>query len=198
MFCGSATCRRWKSAPAGNSSVSVSSARSVGLRLGEEARDRNRPLAHRVEDAPVPRLRDLLELDVRRRPGVVSGGGGSSLGAARCAPAPARTLVRPDACWCARLEQLHAVRERLAREIGLRPRHLHERELERKARVGALPSVLDRDREEVDEPQDGRLREAGSPAGAGAPSSPRSRAASRARGPCAGREGDGGGARAGR
>ena len=31
MFCGSATWRRWKSAPAGNSSVSVSSASPVGL-----------------------------------------------------------------------------------------------------------------------------------------------------------------------
>ncbi len=47
--------------------------------------------------------------------------------------------------------------ERLAREVRVRPRHLHERELERKPRVGALPRVLDGDREEVDEPQDGRL-----------------------------------------
>jgi len=49
--------------------------------------------------------------------------------------------------------------ERLAREICTRSRHLDERELERQARVGALAHVLDRDGEQVDEPQHRRRRE---------------------------------------
>ena len=39
------------------------------------------------------------------------------------------------------------------------PRHLDERELERQARVAALAHVVDRDREQVDEPQDRGLLE---------------------------------------
>ena len=58
----------------------------------------------------------------------------------------------------AALEQLDAMCERLAREIGVRSRHLHDRELERQARVAALARVVDRDREQVDESQHGRLR----------------------------------------
>ncbi len=42
-------------------------------------------------------------------------------------------------------------------EPGLR--HLHERELERQPRVGALPRVLDRDREQVAEAEHGRRRQ---------------------------------------
>ena len=55
-------------------------AREVGRRrLGEEARDRDRALAHGLDDAPLPRVRDLLELDLgasgaRRR----SDGGGAA------------------------------------------------------------------------------------------------------------------------
>ena len=56
-----------------------------------------------------------------------------------------------------RLEQLYAVGERLAREICLRACHLHEGELERQPRVGALPDVVHRDGQEVDQPEDGRL-----------------------------------------
>ena len=51
------------------------------------------------------------------------------------------------------------MREGFAGEVGVRARHLHERELERKPRVGALPRVLDGDREQVDEAQDGGLGE---------------------------------------
>ena len=58
-----------------------------------------------------------------------------------------------------RLEELDPVRERLAREVGVRSRHLHERELEREPRVGALPCVIDGDREQVDQPQDSGLGE---------------------------------------
>ena len=56
-------------------------------------------------------------------------------------------------------EQVEAVRERLAREVRGRARHLDERELERQTRVAALPHVVDRHREQVDEPQNGRLLE---------------------------------------
>jgi hypothetical protein len=59
----------------------------------------------------------------------------------------------------ARLQLLQAVGERLARQVGAGPRHLHERELEREARVAALAHVLDRDGEQVDEPDHGRLAE---------------------------------------
>ena len=59
----------------------------------------------------------------------------------------------------ARLEQLEPVRERLARQVGLRARHLHERELERQARVAALAHVVDGDGEQIDQAHDGRLGE---------------------------------------
>ncbi len=159
MFCGSATWRRWKSAPAGNSSVSVSSPRSRRPRLREEARDRDRALAHGVEDAPVPRLGDLLELDGRCLGTPQREGGSGSLRSVRAGGSRRGGVGACAAPVGARLEQLDAMRERLAREVGVRARHLHERELERKPRVGALPRVLDGDREQVDQPQDGRLGE---------------------------------------
>ena len=56
-------------------------------------------------------------------------------------------------------EPLDPKRERLLREVGLRPSHLHERELERQARVAALAHVVDGDGEQVDEPEHGRLRQ---------------------------------------
>ena len=59
----------------------------------------------------------------------------------------------------ARLELLEPVRDRLAREIGGGARHLHERELERQPRVAALAHVVDRDREQVDQPDHRRLAE---------------------------------------
>ena len=96
------------------------------------------------------------------------------------------------------LELLEPVRDRLAREVGAGPRHLDERELERQARVAALAHVLDGDGEQVDQPEHGRLRRAGSPARAAARASPRSPAATRAPRPCAGRAAGGAGARAGR
>src|SRR5436305_8451711 len=57
------------------------------------------------------------------------------------------------------LEPLEAEGNRLAREVAGRPRHLYERELERQARVAALAHVVDRDREQVDGPKQGRLPE---------------------------------------
>ena len=53
----------------------------------------------------------------------------------------------------ARLELLQPVGGRLAREVGAGPRHLHERQLEREPRVAALPDVVHRDVEEVDQAQ---------------------------------------------
>ena len=49
------------------------------------------------------------------------------------------------------------MRERLAREVGLWSRDLDERELERQARIAALAHVVDGDREQVDQPEHGRL-----------------------------------------
>ena len=57
----------------------------------------------------------------------------------------------------ARLELLEPVGDRLTREIRRRARHLHEGKLERQARVAALAHVLDRDGEQVAEPEHGRL-----------------------------------------
>ena len=47
----------------------------------------------------------------------------------------------------------------LAREIGVRARHLHERQLERQPGIAALSHVVDGDRQQVEEPQHGRLRQ---------------------------------------
>ena len=63
--------------------------------------------------------------------------------------APARAL----------LELLDPERQRLAGEVGAGARHLHERKLERQPRIGALARVLDRDGEQVAEPQHGRRRQ---------------------------------------
>src|SRR6476646_11512392 len=57
------------------------------------------------------------------------------------------------------LEALEAKRDRLAREVACRAGHLDEGKLEGQARVGALAHVVDRDREQVDQAQDGRLAE---------------------------------------
>jgi len=97
--------------------------------LGEEARDRDRALTDGVDDPPVPRLGDLLELDMRsaRRviwPRLVD------LERLRRLGGRSRRRVRRGVRRT-RLEQFHAMCERLAREIRCRPRHLHERDLER-------------------------------------------------------------------
>ena len=55
------------------------------------------------------------------------------------------------------LELLEPEGERLVRQVGARPRHLDERELERQAGIAALAHVVDGDREQVAEPQHGRL-----------------------------------------
>src|SRR5262245_3572318 len=57
------------------------------------------------------------------------------------------------------LEQPEAVCQGLLREVGAGARYLHERELEREARVAALAHVLHGHGEEVAEAQHSRLRE---------------------------------------
>ena len=47
--------------------------------------------------------------------------------------------------------------KRLVREVGMRARHLDDRQLERKPGVSSLAHVLDRDCEEIDESQHCRL-----------------------------------------
>ena len=161
MFCGSPTWRRWKSAPAGNSSVSVSSPRRVGVasvrRLAtgiERSRTASRMLRSHASVTCSSSTCGAARRQVRReaarraeRSPTAAAGGRRLRSGVRAAPG-ARGL-----------EQLDAMCERLAREIRVRPGHLHDRQLERKSRVGALPHVLDGDREEVDEPQHGRLGE---------------------------------------
>ena len=66
---------------------------------------------------------------------------------------------RCDGGRTALLELLEAIRDRLALEVGGRPRHLDERQLERQPGVAALAHVVDRDREQVAEAQHGRLAE---------------------------------------
>src|SRR5215212_3435875 len=60
---------------------------------------------------------------------------------------------------CARLQLLEPVGERLTGEIRSGTRDLDQRQLERQARIAALAHVLDRDGEQVDEPDHGRLAE---------------------------------------
>ena len=55
------------------------------------------------------------------------------------------------------LQQFEAVRSRFARQVGGRPGHLDERELERQARVAALAHVLDGHSQQVAKPQHSRL-----------------------------------------
>ena len=136
------------------------------------------PLARRARSAAPPSSTEAVGIERSRRPpGRIAcfqaawicsrSSGGPSLGAGlggrrgalggrgRAAPARAggarRALVARRGS--ARLELLEAVGGRLAREVGARPRHLDERELERQARVAALADVVDGDGEQVDEPQ---------------------------------------------
>ena len=154
MFCGSATWRRWKSAPAGNSSVSVSSREGGRRRLGQEARNRDRALADGVDDAPVPCLADLLELDGRRGRGVRRGRltGRASTTAAAARRRCARGGRRGRSARAPSSSSTRCASDSRERSAG-GPGHLHEGELEREPGVRALPDVLDGDREEVDEPE---------------------------------------------
>ncbi len=55
------------------------------------------------------------------------------------------------------LQHLQPVGERITRQVGLGPGDLDERELEWQPRVAALPHVVDGDREQVDQAEDGRF-----------------------------------------
>ena len=57
------------------------------------------------------------------------------------------------------LELFQPIRDRLPREVGGRPGHFHECQLERQAGITALAHVLDRDVQQVDQPQHRRLAE---------------------------------------
>ena len=58
-----------------------------------------------------------------------------------------------------RLELLEPVRERFPGKVGPGTRDLHQGELQRQTRIAALSHVLDGDRQQVDEADDGRLAE---------------------------------------
>ena len=161
-FFGSSAWRRWKSAPAGNSSVSISPSSVAGLRLAEQGRDRDRARLDGGKDRSLPGVLELVEPERRRLDRRRRGRGlrcdrcrlrsacGCETGAgAGAAAAPRRAL----------LELVDPEGQRLAGEVGAGARHLDERELERQPWVGALARVLDRDGKQVAEPQHGRRRQ---------------------------------------
>src|SRR5581483_8791957 len=121
------------------------------VRFCERLSDRDGTLLHRRQDRPPPRLLQLLELDWDR-----DGGRRLDGGELRGTWFALRTRFLSFSNRGAGLQQLDSVRERLAREIRRWPRHLHQRKLERQARVAALPHVVHRDREQVDQTDDGR------------------------------------------
>ena len=146
-----------------NSIVSRSPSRLDRPRLVQHGGERDRALADRREDDARPELlhlveaqlalRGFLRLGLRGRLGLRCRLGRGLLRLGRGSRRRGHAVARP------RLDLVEAVGERLPREVGAGPRHLHERELERQPRVAALARVLDRDREQVDQPQDGRLTE---------------------------------------
>ena len=160
MYFGSSSFVRWKSCPGGNSSVSVSPASSVGVvpasRLAAGGwRSRTASTTERCHaSATCSSLSSGAggTSDGSAGAGTRSGAGTETFGAGASRDDGCRRHCRSPV-----LEQLHPMRERLAREIRVRPRHLDDRELEREPRVAALAHVLERDREQVDEPQHGRL-----------------------------------------
>ena len=215
---GSSSFSRWNSAVRGNSSVSTLPSSADGPRLAEQRPDPDRLLLGGRDDASLPGVLEVGELERRASGsppfvGVASGRPRRRPRSGRRVPAlprrPERARRRRGArllrgrrrCRLPakpRLEQLDPVGERLALEIGLRAGHLHERQLERKPRVATLAHVLDRDGEQVDQAQHASAREAGSPARAAGRASPRSQAASPGRCRCSGRAADGGDGRADR
>ena len=163
-FFGSRARSRWNWALGGNSSVSVSPLSSAGC--ASRSRDavgiRRAPRRPAGPGAPRP------PGAARARGSGAPTGTGTGSGSARpaCGSAlralPARGSV-PGTATAARdlslLQPLEPEGDRLAGEVARGPRHLDERELERQARVAALAHVVDRDREQVDEPQHRRLAE---------------------------------------
>ena len=199
---------RWKSASGGNSIVSVSSSSptgcastsSVAIGIERDRTDSSTPRCHAswsCASSSGGKLRRRRRSSPLRR---VAAGGRLGAGAGPAAGAGwGEVRPRLRGRWPGMgslLEQLHAVGERLAGEVGVRAGHLHESELERQAGVAALPHVVDGDGEQVDQPQRPWARAAGSPVRAAAPATRRSAAASRARGRGAARAGGGAGARA--
>src|SRR5438876_3112038 len=101
-----------------------------GMGLAQDRGGRDRLLLHRGQDRALPRFLELLELERRRF------GRGLHLGTLQ------RTVAwRRDGRRTALLELLEAIRDRPALEVGGRPRHLDERQLERQPGVAEQQSV---------------------------------------------------------
>ena len=194
-FFGSSASCRWNEALARELDRQRVVGEARGVRLAAARTRSGSTLLDGREDRPLPGLLELLELQRRaaRRRGALQRRprAGTRL---RDGPWDVRRAGHARASRAARAGRRVDSRERSAPG----PRHLHERELERQARVAALAHVLDRDREQVARAAAPSPRRAGSPARAAARASPRSPAASPAPRPCAGRAAGGAGARAGR
>src|SRR5215831_6107104 len=121
---------------------------ALGVRLAQHRGGRDRLLLDGRKNRPLPGLLKLLELERRR----ISPRQGHCLFGPRFGDSPLDRAGMDTA-----FQELEAMRGRLAREIRCGPRHLHERELEREARVAALALILDGHREQVAQPQHRRL-----------------------------------------
>ena len=88
-----------------------------------------------------------------------SSGVSSSAGGCPVPPRPPPGVRFADRRLQRLLQLLDPVRERLALQVPLRPRHLDKRELQRQPGVGALAHVVDGYGEKVDETEHRRLRE---------------------------------------
>ena len=201
-FFGSSARPRWNEAAGGNSSTSRSPSSATG-----RASARTEPVGIDFSDT-VGRIDCFqaawISLEVERR-ALLDGDGGLGQPAAvvrRSAGASAGCGLGGGPAGrrraAASLELLQPVGGRLAGEVGAGPRHLDERELERKPRIAALPDVVDGDVRAGRSGAAPRPRRAGWPASAAARASPASPGASPAPRPCAGRGAGGAGARAGR
>src|SRR6185503_20909164 len=105
---------------------------ALRVRLAQHRRGRDRLLLDGGQDRALPGLLELLEVERRAGDGLRGGSVGDSPCTCPC--------VCPCVCPCdwhrglagitAALQLLQAVGDRLAREVGRRPRHLDKRELE--------------------------------------------------------------------
>ena len=106
--------------------------------------------SHGLDDAALPRVSDLLQLDRGslsvRGPGRRAFSGRHLLGARS-----GRSRLMSGG-RCSIFEQLHPVCERLAREIRVLPRHLDDGQLEREPRIATLANVVESDGEQVNQP----------------------------------------------
>ena len=132
----------------------MSPASADGCASRERRPDRDRALLDGGQDRAPPRFLQLLELDARRL-GAAAGSRASASGVA--APCASGSAARGRGRPCSSRSSRKASDSRERSDAG--PGHLHERELERQARVAALAHVVDRDCEQVDQPDHGRRRQ---------------------------------------